>query len=175
MMANFHESVNTSSFTGGVVSGTTRDTGHTITGGHNDQTQITAQLTQHQETIGLNSFNTQNLIHENLTGLGLASDDISNALKQQIQIREDQRLADNESALLSFDYTLDRFADVDAKLGALGGAVSDVSTEETKKSFFDIELPTLPTLSQLKTPLLLGGLALGALIVLPRLIKSGFK
>jgi len=99
----------------------------------------------------------------------------SNALKQQIQIREDQRLADNESALLSFDYTLDRFADVDAKLGALGGAVSDVSTEETKKSFFDIELPTLPTLSQLKTPLLLGGLALGALIVLPRLIKSGFK
>jgi hypothetical protein len=173
-MVEWTSAINKESLTGGFVSGTTRDTGISITGGHNDGIQLTQQLTEHQKTIGLNSFTTQNLIHENLTSLGSSSVDISNALKDQIQIREDQRLADNESALLAFDYTLGRFADVDAKLGALGGAVTDVSNEETKQSFFS-GFPSLPTFDDIKTPLIIAGLGLAALMIVPRLIKSGFK
>ena len=41
---------------------------------------ITNNLTKLRETYGLLSFNTQNLIHDNLIGLGKASIDISSAL-----------------------------------------------------------------------------------------------
>jgi len=177
-MAIFNDAVNTDSFTGGFISGTTRDTGQAITGGHNDGSQINQQLTEYQQSIGLNSFETQNLIHQNLSSLGESSIDISNALKDQIQIREDQRLADNESLQLTFDYTLDRFADVDAKLGALGQATVDNSNadaiDDGKKGLFD-GFPSLPTFEDVKKPLLIAGLGLLGLMVIPRLIKGGFK
>jgi len=91
---------------GGFIEGTTRDTGQTITGQISD-------LTASQRIPLIESFNNlqrflaggelpesfrQATVTENLLGLGQASIDISQALSEQVTIREDQ-LARTQEAI----------------------------------------------------------------------------
>lgn len=140
-------------------------------------------ITQNRErtrATSLLSSQTQDLIHKNLVGLGEASIDISAALNRQIGIREDQR----GETFSIIDKLTDYISEVNNRLSTqtteLGESVSDVSqaiaTEEVMKEgaswFPEIKLPTF---DQLRTPLIIAGAAIAALIILPRVITSGFK
>jgi len=167
---------------------------NSITGGSNVQGTIDViNIARNLETQNtLLSTDVQNVIHSNLIGLGEASVDISEALNRQIDIRQSQRKEDQTSVMKIFDYTLDRFADVSEKLGALGqasvdiseaiaspslDAISDSVEESVEGASWFPKFPelTLPSFEQLKNPLIIAGLAIAGLIIIPRLIKSGFK
>ena len=100
--------------TGGLIesaeAGTATNTGQTITGGSFVES---GQSSTFIESISLDflpklnellNFNTQTQIHSNLTGLGEASIDISNALNENIAIRETQRASTNQSLQNIVDY-----------------------------------------------------------------------
>jgi hypothetical protein len=181
MVINFNTALNQASLTGGFVTGTTKDTGQTITGQSLNESDSGAisNLVNFKDFLSGGKDNPQSaytILHDNLTNLGLSSIDRANETKanarsinNQIAIRESQR-AEDMTILQSINERLS------GQTQSLGDSLQDNTNadnlDNTKKGFFDISLPSL---SELKTPLLLGGLALGALIVLPRIIKSGFK
>jgi len=140
-------------------------------------------ITQNRErtrATSLLSSQTQDLIHQNLIGLGEASIDISAALNRQIGIRESQR----DETYSVINKITEWIGKIDERLSGqvvdLGVSVSDVSqaiaAEEVAKEgaswFPEIKLPTF---DQLRTPLIIVGAAIAALIILPRVITSGFK
>ena len=88
--------LNLDSLTGGFISGTTRNTGQTITGQEVLQSDKGAQqnLFNFQDFLSGGRNNPQSAsqnINTNLLNLGQASRDLSKGLNQQIEIRETQR------------------------------------------------------------------------------------
>lgn len=183
MVINFNTAVNQASLTGGFVTGTTKDTGQTITGQslqESDSGPI-SNLVSFNNFLSGGTDNPQSAytnLHTSLTNLGLSTIDRANetkanakAINDQIAIRESQRTYDN-NILQSIN---DRLSGQTQSLGdSLQDNTDADNLDNTKGGFFD-SFPTLPTFNQLKTPLVIAGLALGALIVLPRIIKGGFK
>lgn len=180
MVINFNTALNQASLTGGFVTGTTKDTGQTITGQSLNESDSGAisNLVNFKDFLSGEKDNPQSaytILHDNLTNLGLSSIDRANETKanarsinNQIAIRESQR-AEDMTILQSINERLS------GQTQSLGDSLTDKSNADNldnTKGFFDISLPSL---SELKTPLIIGGLALGALLILPRLIKSGFK
>jgi len=182
-MAHFGGVVD-SSLTGGFISGTTTDTGQTITGQSVDDSTKNSESFQSSLSIFNNILSggelpetfRESIFAQNQRDLGQASLDISAALNEQIVIREDQR-----AETFGVINTLANFiGEINQRLSGqavdLGAAVQDVSNTQAAGDgggFFDGF--SLPTFNDIKTPLIIAGLALGALIVIPRLIKGGFK
>jgi hypothetical protein len=195
MVINFNTAVNQAALTGGFLNQRGDNSSQaqilldqgrksqTITGqslNENDSGAI-SNLINFQDFLSGGVNNPQSIFtntHNNLENLGNASIDISKALDDNIAIREDQRFADN-SALAEINKRLS------GQVISLGESISNLSSgsasaENTETGsgggWFDfLGLPSLPTFDSLKTPLLVAGLGLAALIVVPRLIKSGFK
>ena len=195
MVINFNTAVNQAALTGGFLNQRGDNSSQaqilldqgrksqTITGqslNENDSGAI-SNLINFQDFLSGGVNNPQSIFtntHNNLENLGNASIDISKALDDNIAIREDQRFADN-SALAEINKRLS------GQVISLGESISNLSSgsasaENTENGsgggWFDfLGLPSLPTFDSLKTPLLVAGLGLAALIVVPRLIKSGFK
>ncbi len=168
MVINFNTALNQNSLNGGFLTGTTTDTGQTITGQSVD-VSTSNQPSFYKNLVSFNDYlsgginnpqSSYTILHNNLTALGLSTIDRANetqanaeSINKQIGIREAQRSADN------------------LQLQAVNERLSN--DESNGASWFPSI--NLPTFNQIKTPLILAGLALGALIILPRLIKSGFK
>lgn len=105
-------------------------------------------------------------LQTNQIALGQSSIDASRSINEQIAIREAQRQADLGFSSQIQDQLNAHVESVNTTAGS--------STAGSSDSFFD-GFPALPSLAQLKTPLIIAGAALAALIILPRLIKGGFK
>ncbi len=106
-----------------------------------------------------------------LKNLGDSSVDISNALEQQIKIREEQRQAD-----LGFSVELqNQLNEINQRLSGqvsdLGNAISDVSKGLDKENPAPFLPFNLPSFEQIKTPLLIGGLIVGGILGLKFLRK----
>ena len=100
----------------------------------------------------------------NQTAIGESIIGNSRAINEQIAIREAQR-SETNSILQEINNRLS------GQVTDLGSAVSDVSSaipENKSGGFFG----GLPNFEQLKTPLIIGGIALGALYLLPKLFKK---
>ena len=90
---------------GGFLTGTTRDTGQTITGQAvsprvSQSVSFQQSLSRIQNILAggeLPETFRQSITTQNLLGLGQASVDISSALSEQIAIREQQRVQTNEA------------------------------------------------------------------------------
>ncbi|MBT6207159.1 MAG: hypothetical protein HOI53_03965 [Francisellaceae bacterium] len=118
----------------------------------------------------LSSVSTQTQIHENLIGLGKASVDISQALGEQVAIREQQR----QGTFAAIGNTNLALSELNKRLSenvvALGEAsieaseaISAVKAEEETKGFFDsFNLPSIGT------GVMLAGAALLAFLLLKK-------
>ena len=177
MVINFNSALVQSSLTGGFVSGSKTNTGQSILGGSTGQgvesglstRNILNRIQDIQDTnlVGSTGFQFNNVqvplmnLQTNQIALGQSSIDASRSINEQIAIREAQRQTD-----LGFSTQIQ---------DQLNAHVESVNTAAgSSDSFFD-GFPALPSLAQLKTPLIIAGAALAALIILPRLIKGGFK
>jgi hypothetical protein len=177
MVINFNSALNQNSLKGGFVSGSKTNTGQSILGGSTGQgvesglstRNILNRIQDIQDTnlVGSTGFQFNNVqvplmnLQTNQIALGQSSIDASRSINEQIAIREAQRQAD-----LGFSTQIQ---------DQLNAHVESVNTAAgSSDSFFD-GFPALPSLAQLKTPLIIAGAALAAVIILPRLIKSGFK
>jgi hypothetical protein len=192
MVINFNTAVNQSALTGGFLNQRNDNSSQAqilLDQGRERQT-ITGQTLGDNDTGALNNLvsfsdylsggfnNPQSTFrntHASLSGLGQASLDISEALAHQVNIRENQRFADNTT-----------MAEINARLSgnveSLGKSILNLSdsksaeSENSEGGFFDgFGFPALPTFNDLKKPLLIAGIGLLALMVVPRLIKGGFK
>ena len=106
MVINFNTALNQASLTGGFVTGTTKDTGQTITGQSLNESDSGAisNLVNFKDFLSGGKDNPQSaytILHDNLTNLGLSSIDRANETKanarsinNQIAIRESQRAED---------------------------------------------------------------------------------
>ena len=177
MVINFNTALVQSSLTGGFVSGSKTNTGQSILGGSTGEgvesglstRNILNRIQDIQDTnlVGSTGFQFNNVqvplmnLQTNQIALGQSSIDASRSINEQIAIREAQRQAD-----LGFSSQIQ---------DQLNAHVESVNTAAgSSDSFFD-GFPALPSFAQLKTPLIIAGAALAALIILPRLIKGGFK
>ena len=177
MVINFNSALVQSSLTGGFVSGSKTNTGQSILGGSTGEgvesglstRNILNRIQDIQDTnlVGSTGFQFNNVqvplmnLQTNQIALGQSSIDATRAINEQIAIREAQRQAD-----LGFSSQIQ---------DQLNAHVESVNTAAgSSDSFFD-GFPALPSLAQLKTPLIIAGAALAAVIILPRLIKGGFK
>lgn len=91
---------------------------------------------------------------------------LAGSLNEQIAIRESQRAETNAY----IDEVNQRLS---GQISSLGNSIGDLSksqSQQESKSWFD-GFPKVPTFDQLKMPLLLAGLALGAIIILPKVLK----
>lgn len=116
----------------------------------------------------------QSTTTSNLLDLGQSSLDISQALNENIAVRESQRAEDN----LAFGQNFQLISDQLVALGQsqIAAGTASAQNQEGDGGFFgNFKLPQFPSFDQLRNPLIIAGLALAALIVLPRVIKSGFK
>lgn len=139
-----------------------------IESGYSTQ-QLISQNRESEQISGLLSSQTQNLIHENLIGLGESSIDISAALNEQVGIREAQR-----AETFGVINTLGNYiAEINERLSTqtteLGESVIDVSeavtVQESQKAAGSIfDGLGLPSMQQLKLPLLIAGLAVASLL-----------
>ena len=172
MVISFNTALNQAALTGGFVTGTTRDTNQTITGQSVDES--TSNSSSFQSSLSIfnnilkggelpNTFREQTFA-DNQIALGQSAIDASRAINEQIAIREAQRAADQGFLNDLSKFTFDNVNDLHDKVGNLGSAITDVSAKESSDSFFD-GFPTLPSFSQLKTPLIIAGAALAALII----------
>ena len=182
MVINFNSALVQSSLTGGFVSGSKTNTGQSILGGSTGQgvesglstRNILNRIQDIQDTnlVGSTGFQFNNVqvplmnLQTNQIALGQSSIDASRSINEQIAIREAQRQADLGFSSQIQDQLNAHVESVNSASGSSASGSSD--------SFFD-GFPALPSLAQLKTPLIIAGAALAALIILPRLIKGGFK
>ena len=121
------------------------------------------QSTQFQwDKVQVPLFNLQT----NQIALGQSSIDASRSINEQIAIREAQRAEDNLALQEINERLSGQIVQAGQDITAVGAAGADGNG-----SWF----PSLPSFDQLKTPLIIGAVALGALLILPRLIKGGFK
>ena len=178
MVINFNSALNQNSLKGGFLTGSKTNTGQTITGqtiSESDEGGI-SNLVSFQNFLGGGLDNPQSIFrntHNNLINLGLASVDRAKenkenarAINEQIAIREAQRQSDLGFSTQIQDQLNAHVESVNSAAGSSAAGSSD--------SFFD-GFPALPSFAQLRTPLIIAGAALAALIILPRLIKGGFK
>jgi hypothetical protein len=182
MVINFNSALVQSSLTGGFVSGSKTNTGQSILGGSTGEgvesglstRNILNRIQDIQDTnlVGSTGFQFNNVqvplmnLQTNQIALGQSSIDASRAINEQIAIREAQRKADLGFSSQIQDQLNAHVESVNTASGSSAAGSSD--------SFFD-GFPALPSLAQLKTPLIIAGAALAAVIILPRLIKGGFK
>ena len=182
MVINFNSALVQSSLTGGFVSGSKTNTGQSILGGSTGQgvesglstRNILNRIQDIQDTnlVGSTGFQFNNVqvplmnLQTNQIALGQSSIDASRSINEQIAIREAQRQADLGFSSQIQDQLNAHVESVNSASGSSASGSSD--------SFFD-GFPALPSFAQLKTPLIIAGAALAALIILPRLIKGGFK
>lgn len=182
MVINFNTALVQGSLTGGFIEGTTTDTGQTITKqsvdpvtSNSDSFQSSLSIFSNilqggelPETFRESVFSSNQIaIGESIIDRANESQALADSINQQIEIRESQRIED-----LGFLQAVDDR--LSGQITDLGGSISDVSNSAGSDGGFFGGFK-LPTLNDIKTPLLLAGLALGALIILPRIIKSGFK
>jgi len=195
MVINFNTAVNQAALTGGFLNQRGDNSSQAqilLDQGRKSQTITGQSLNENDSGAISNSINFQDFLsggfnnpqstfhntHESLTNIGKSIIGINDRQEEANQIREDQRFADN-SALAEINKRLS------GQVISLGESISNLSSgsasaENTENGsgggWFDfLGLPSLPTFDSLKTPLLVAGLGLAALIVVPRLIKSGFK
>ncbi len=182
MVINFNTALVQSSLTGGFVSGSKTNTGQSILGGGTGDgvesglstRRILNRIQDIQDTNLVSSagfqFNNVQVplmnLQTNQIALGQSSIDASRSINEQIAIREAQRKADLGFSSQILDQLIALVESFNTAAGCSDAGSSD--------SFFD-GFPALPSLAQLKTPLIIAGAALAALIILPRLIKGGFK
>ena len=182
MVINFNSALVQSSLTGGFVSGSKTNTGQSILGGSTGEgvesglstRNILNRIQDIQDTnlVGSTGFQFNNVqvplmnLQTNQIALGQSSIDASRSINEQIAIREAQRQADLGFSTQIQDQLNAHVESVNTAAGSSAAGSSD--------SFFD-GFPALPSFEQLKTPLIIAGAALAALIILPRLIKGGFK
>jgi hypothetical protein len=180
-MVLFNSALNVDSLTGGFLTGTTTNTGQSIMGGNtgegvesglstrriinNIQNIIDGNLVSspgyqfNQVQVPLFNLATNQVkIGESIIGINKNQQILSDGLNDQIAIRESQRTDDQA------------FVQEVQKQNSSGdsGGGGDPSG-----GFFDGL--GLPNINDLKKPLLIAGAGLLALMIIPRLIKGGFK
>jgi len=146
---------------GGFISGTTRDTGQTITGQSISTQVASSPIFQQSASIfqnilsggGLPESFKESVVSQNLIGLGQASLDISSALNEQITIRENQRKIDNES-----------LQNTQLAIGQINERLSRQVTE-LSKSFSEINTGDFDPIKFFTDNPLIGGIGIGGLAV----------
>lgn len=152
-----------SSLIGGFLTGTTTDTGQTITGQTGDSSasfQQAANIFQNiLSGVGLPQTTFERVTSENLIGLGEASIDISKALSEQVEIRERQRAVDNE-ALQNTQIVLGQVNErLSTQVQSLGKSIEDLSRGQFDPVKFFTDNPIIGGIG-------IGGLLIGGVILL---------
>jgi len=150
---------------GGFVEGTTRDTGQSILGGPGVESGLSTRniLNRIQDLVDRNLVQSTQFQFENvqvpLFNLGEASKNISDALNENITIRENQRVEINDALKNNALFTTSVQEQLNEKIGDFQKQINDIGKGGLDPIKFFTDNPFLGGIG-------IGGLAVGAVILL---------